>query len=122
MSMETRILPRGEWHRLAGTELESALEVLQHEDAHITVVEDDGKIVGCWAAVRYVHLEGIWVHPDYRKRGSVIRRLLVGGKSVVMALGARVFWTAAMTPEVEDLATRIGGVPLPDAKHFVVRV
>lgn len=120
--MTSRILPRDEWPKLAGTELETALEVLQHEEAHIIVVEDGDRIVGCWAAVRYVHLEGVWVHPDYRRRGSVIRRLLVGGKSLVMALGARVFWTAAMTPEIEDIVTRIGGVPLPEAKHFVVRV
>ncbi len=71
----TRILPREDYGRLAGTELEAVREQLP-ESASVVVVEDDGEIVGCWALMPVLHAEGVWIAERERKRGRVALRLL----------------------------------------------
>ena len=119
--MTSRILPVEEWPRLAGTELEAVWPVLDPQQAHIVVVEHDGAIVGCWAVIRYVHVEGVWIAPSYRKRGRVAAHLLRGMRSVARAMGAEAVWTAAVSDEVEGLIGHLGGVRLP-ADHYVMPV
>jgi hypothetical protein len=53
----TRLLPREEWARLAGTELETVYPVLP-QGSHVIVIEDDGRIVGCWAVYPQWHVHG----------------------------------------------------------------
>ena len=93
----TRILPPEEWGRLEGTELETVWPVLSPTDAQIVVVEDGPAIVGCWAVIRYVHVEGIWIAPAYRGRFAVGRRLWRAMGQVARAWGASAVWTAAVS-------------------------
>lgn len=116
--MISRLLPRDEWHRLAGTELEAAASVLP-ADAQVLVIEDNGEIVGCWSVIPYVHVEGLWIAPAHRKRSSVGRRLLTGMRRVAQALGADVVLTAATDDTVRQLITEYGGVSLPGTHHVL---
>lgn len=117
--MTSRLLSRDEWPRLVGTELETAIPHLP-ADTHVIVVENAaGAIVGCWAVLRVVHVEGLWVHPDDRKKGAVGRQLLRAMTDVARGLGATVVMTAAVTDEVRRLIEAVGGQRLP-GEHFVI--
>lgn len=119
MGLTRRVLPPEEWPALAGTEAETLWPLLDGETARIVVVEDDGAIVGCWAAFPVVHVECVWVHERYRGTGSVVRRLLSGMREAVSAMGARKVFSAALTDPVRDLLVRLGGVLVPGS-HYVV--
>lgn len=72
-----RILPREEWHRLAHTDIQAVRQYVNPDDMEVCVVENAlGDIIACWAVIRIVHLEGVWIHPDYRFRPSIARKLL----------------------------------------------
>ena len=119
--MTIRILPPSEWSRLEGTELDLARPFLPTEDTQVLVVEQDGVIVGCWAVIRYVHVEGLWIHPDHRRRGRVLRWLLTGMQRVAGALGVKAVLTAAVTDEVRALILGAGGTQLP-GDHYVLPI
>jgi ribosomal protein S18 acetylase RimI-like enzyme len=115
-----RRLPRDEWHRLAGTELATAWQYLPIRDSEILVVEaEDGTVIGCWAAIRYVHVEGLWVDPAYRRPGLVSRALWTGMQTLVRGLGVQAVLTAALTDDVRRLIVHAGGTKLP-GDHYVL--
>jgi hypothetical protein len=118
--MTTRLLPREDWCRLVGTELEPVWPVLP-PDAQVLIVEDQGAIVACWALYRLVHLEGCWIHPDHRGKGSVARRLLAGMRRTAQAMGARAVNTASVQADVSAMLTKLGAVRLGGA-HFALNV
>ena len=118
--MITRILPRVEWPRLAGTECEALWPVLP-EDARIVVVEDDGAIVACWAVYPLVHVEGLWIAPTHRKRPGVGLRLLRAAVRVAHRMGAKAVQTAALDNQVVAFARRLGAVELR-GRHFSLRI
>lgn len=119
--MTTRLLPMDEWFRLADTELGPALHVLP-DDTRIVVVEDpDGDIVGCWALIRYVHVEGVWIAPSHRKRGRVAASLLAGMQQAARDWDVQAVLTAALTDDVRQLIDHLGGQPLP-GDHFVLPI
>jgi len=123
--MTTRVLPRAEWPRLAGTELGTVWHILP-DDADVLVVEDDdGRIVGCWSTYRREHVEGVWVAEEHRGRGVVFRHLLSGMRTLVHAKGQDVVWTGALeTAEGEVVATmlkKLGAFELP-GRHFAWRI
>lgn len=116
--MTTRVLPPEEWPRLQGTELETVWPTLPQDEARIVVVEDAGQIIGCWAAFRAVHVEGVWIHPDHRGKVGVrlwraMRRVIA---DVFDAGGA---WTGSQSAEIDALlagrATEVAG------RHFLIR-
>lgn len=119
VTYQTRILPPDEWPRLAGTELETGWPVLDPANAQIVVVEDGDRIVGCWSVLRYVHVEGVWIHPDYRGRSRVAAYLLRGMRQAARSWGARAVLTAALTDQVRSLIAHLGGVQLP-GDHYVM--
>lgn len=118
-SLVTRILPFRDYRRLDGTELETVWPHLHPQDAFVVVVEQGSQIVACWALMRVWHLEGLWVHPEHRKRAGVARRLWIGMQRVAKNLGAKHAATAALTPDVAALIANAGGVQLPGS-HFVL--
>lgn len=118
--MTTRLLPRDEWSKLAGTELETAWPHLP-ETAQVVVVEDAGAIVGCWALFQQVHVEGVWIAPAHRGKASVARRLLAGMRRTAQAMGARTVATGALTDDVRQLLDRLHAVPLP-GDHYAVPI
>jgi N-acetylglutamate synthase-like GNAT family acetyltransferase len=114
----TRLLPRDEWPKLAGTELETVVTILP-DSAAVIVVEDAGVIVGCWSLLPVYHAEGIWIRPDYRRQGGVALRLLRGLRTVAKRYGARAVCTASMDTTVSTLIERIGGQKMPGT-HYTV--
>lgn len=72
--MTTRLLPREEWPRLAGTEAETIWPQLT-DAARVVVVEDATGIVGCVLLQPVLHAECLWIAPAHRGRGGVARRL-----------------------------------------------
>ena len=106
--MTTRILPKAEWGRLWETGLPPLLQ--KAPDADVYVVEDGGRVVGCVAALRVTHLEGLWVAPEYRGNAGLGRRLIRGAK----ALAARCewVWAGADTDCMRSIVERLGGVRL----------
>jgi len=121
--MRTLELTRAEWGRLAGTPLEAVLATLP-ADTRIVVVEDDaGAIVGQWACIRYVHVEGIWIAEAHRRTGSVQGRLLRAMRQVARSWGATVVLTGALDDDVRGYITRLGGARIPgDTFAFPVEV
>lgn len=117
--MTTRILPASEWSRLAGTELEQAVPHLKPEDTTVLVVEDGDQIVGCWALIRYVHAECVWVHPDHRGRCSVARRLLAFMRRTARGLGASAVITGSLNPEVSELLRKLRATALPGQSYVL---
>jgi N-acetylglutamate synthase-like GNAT family acetyltransferase len=93
----------------------------QPGQAEIVVVEHHGTIVGCWALVKIVHAECVWIDPAYRGSPTVAGRLLAGMRRVARAMGATRVVTAALTPEVERLLVKLKADALP-GRHFVLPV
>lgn len=118
--MTSRELPRAEWNRLVETEIGPALSLLP-SDTRMLVVEQDATILGAWAVIRYVHVEGVWIAPTHRKRGAVAACLLRAMKATAREMGARAVLTAALTDEVRALCTHLGGVQLP-GDHFAIPI
>jgi N-acetylglutamate synthase-like GNAT family acetyltransferase len=118
--MTTRTLPRAEWSRLVGTELETVAPLLP-EAAEVVIVEADNQLVACWAVYPLIHVEGVWIHPDHRGKGSAARRLLRGMRTTAQRMGARAVSTAACTPEIATLLDKLGAVRL-DGAHYALNV
>lgn len=102
--MTSRLLPREEWKRLTGTELETILPFLDaDQDAHVIVVEENDAVVGCWALVRIWHAEGLWIAANHRGKGSVARHLLRMLRRVGAALGVPGVMTASVSDDVTHM-------------------
>lgn len=114
MKLATRILPTNEWPRLAGSDVGEALPYHRPEDVQIVVVEDEGTIVGTWAVLRVVQLEGVWIEPSYRKHGAVAKRLMDRALAEARALAPAFAFTGSQTPEVAALLEKhLGAKRLP---------
>lgn len=114
--MTSRILPRAEWPRLVGTELEHVWPVLSEED-RIVVVEEDGAIVACHGLWWALHLDGLWKQPG---TGAGVSRLLWETvQQTAWEMGARTVMTTAIDPRVRRLLTHVDAVPVP-GEFFVV--
>lgn len=118
--MTDRILPQSEWSKLDGTEIGRAIPYMNPNDMFIVVVEDGDRIVATWSALRVVQLEGVWIHPDYRKRVSVVRRLLSRTMAIARSMAPHWAFTGAETPEVADLLTKhLGAVKYPADQYLI---
>ena len=119
--MYLHFIPREEWpSKLAGTELETVWPHLP-EGARVVGVFDGELLVGCWAVFPIVHVEGLWVHPEYRKNPRVGRRLLFGMTQAALGMGARAVNTAAVTDDVAAMLDKAGAVELP-GRHFSLKI
>ena len=108
--MTARVLPRKEWHRLTGTQLETVVPVLRRERGRVLVVEQDGAIVGCVALYRLWHLEGLEI-----KRPSSTRALLGAIKAQTAQMPGVVSW--AQNPIVGEFLERLGAEVMP-GRHY----
>lgn len=118
--MTTRELPRDEYARLVGTELETVAPLLP-ESARVLVVEDGDQIVGCWTFFSVLHAEGLWIADSHRKRGSVARHLWCGMRQMVAQMGAKGVNTAAVSDDVKALLEKVGAIELPGT-HYVMQI
>lgn len=117
--MTTRLLPVEEWHKLAGTELETVVPHLTPERVSIIVVEDGGQVVGCWALMTVLHCEGLYIAPAYRGKGSVARRLWTTMRGLARDFGARSVATSACSDEVRALLAHVGAVRVPGESYVM---
>lgn len=109
MGLTRRVLPRDEYHRLAGTELESVAPTLP-DGCQVLVVEDGGDIVACWALLRVLHVEGAWVAASHRTVAS--RHLLRGMADLVADAGGAAVLTGSRSPRVTRLLRGLGATKL----------
>lgn len=115
--MTARELPVSEWHRLAGTELATVAPLMRQDTSRVLVIEDEGRIVGCWALFPVWHVEGIWIDERYRCRGSVARRLLSGMRRWIRESGLSAVVTSALSPDIEALLVRLNAYALPGSAY-----
>jgi hypothetical protein len=111
-----RVLPGEEFPRLADLPFAQAYGVPDPRYAQILVAEDPtGTIVGVWAALNTVHLDGLWIAEDYRKTSRVASQLLRGMKRLLTSLGIVHSFTMISyeTPEVLQLSLKAGFQQLP---------
>jgi hypothetical protein len=116
----SRLLPRAEFGRLAGTELEAVAPVLP-PDAHVVVVEQGDQVIACWALIPTFHCEGLWIAPEHRGKGRVAGRLWEAMRTLCRSLGIRTVATASLSPDVDRLLAHVGAMELP-GKQFVMRM
>lgn len=107
--MTARVLPKAEWSRLEGTQLETVVPILP-DGATVMVVESDGAIVGCAALYPLWHVEGLELRVP-----TAARPLLELIRAQTAALPAVVSW--AQNPIVGEFLTRLGGEVMP-GQHF----
>ena len=118
--MITRILPPSEYQKLLGTELGILVESGRiPENTEVLVVEDGDRIVGCWSLMRYYHCEGIWIHPDYRLKPSVTRRLWTGMQDLAAMKGINVLLTGCLQRKIQRLLERAGAVQIPGLTYAI---
>ena len=119
--MTSRLLPRDEWPKLAGTLLESVWPSLP-ANAIITVVERDGRIVGCSCLFLCWHQEAAWISPELRGNAGVVRSLVRGMKDAIDELGINEVWMMSTEPSNTALIKKFGSAVHMTADHFAVKV
>lgn len=107
--MTERRLPPEEWHRLHGTPLEPLVPAMDPAKWRVVVVEDqNGCIIGTWAAMRNVLAEGLWIDPAHRGMAGVGRRLMKAMQRECFVMGAREFCTVTTSDDVRRMAEKLG--------------
>ena len=115
----SRVLPPAEWSRLADTDIPSVFPYVTPETMRVIVVEDGDRIVAACALLTIVHLEGLWVHPEYRHKPGVARRLLTATLTLARSM-TRWAMTAAQDDTVRRLLTKhLGAVHVPGDMYIV---
>lgn len=119
--MITHLLPVEDWRIVADTDLGRVLPLLTScaDDVKILAAFDDsGELVGCWGALRMVHVEGVWVTPRLRGKASVQRRMMRAMKEAIAPWGVSSAVTGATERSVEALIMAHGGTKLPPTYVF----
>ena len=108
----TRVLPTVEWERLRPFPF--ATNGLPDPELTTIVVSENGagEIVGIWAALTAVHLDGLWVHPDHHDT-IIAGQLLRTMKDTLQAYGISVSFTVIQDPAVMVLAYKAGMIRAP---------
>lgn len=119
--MTSRILPREEWAKLAGTEAEPLIAHFDPARTSILVVEHDGAIVGTWTLMEVLHAECLWIAPAHRKHSAVARRLWAFMRRTAREMGVSIVATAAVSDDVRGLLAHVGATKV-DGDHYAMRV
>lgn len=107
-----RVLAPSEYPRLLGLPLVDAVPDPEH--SRVVVAEHDGNIVGYWMAVEVVHLEPLWVHPKWRKKGLAVE-LWQALKRCLDACRVRGAFSHVREPSLVAWAMNLGFTPLRGA-------
>src|SRR5262245_30715389 len=103
-----RELPPDEWDRLRAMPFGSQ-GLPDPQLAKVLVAEDeDGEIVGIWAAMTVVMLDGLWIKPTHRRVTWLAMKLLRAMRTLLVGLGVRQSFTIASTSDVLVLALKAG--------------
>lgn len=119
--LTTRILPRGEWPRLAGTLLDPAWKGFD-DSARVIVVERDGTIVATAALFQAWHLDAVWLAEQERGNAAVGRALLREVRAQVAEIGTPEVAMMALTDEGRRICEGLGEAVHLDCDHFAVKV
>ena len=117
--MTVRELPVAEWSRLAGTELERVAPLFTPHETRILVIEQDGQIVGTIAAWLAWHVDGLWIHPTYRRRGDVFRRLRSALQGWMQREHVHAVIAGSNSADMRAYLLRLHAVPLPEAFAYL---
>lgn len=112
-ALVVRVLPPEDWHRLAGTSLDATWRALDPEQTLVIVVEQHGDILGCWAALTTVHVEGLWIRPDLRGQTVVARALLGHMLQELRSRQVHEVLTQVTDPIIEAMCVKAGGTKVP---------
>lgn len=112
--MITRVLPITEWDKLPES-LDPIVMKLLPSRSRVVVVEDDGEIVGHVLVFMIAHAECLEIAPKYRKKASVLRRLLKGMYAAANELGVDRVWAASVSAEMTGILAHpsLSGTPIP---------
>ena len=103
--MTARVLDYAEWDRLPDY-MDPVLMRIRPVESRVCVVENDqGEIVARWLLYPALLAEDLWIHPDYRKRVSVGRKLWRLVQSAARELGFTQMVSSVMTDDVRALVT-----------------
>ena len=113
-----RELQPDEFYKLEGHEALKGVGVPSSDCARILIAErEDGTIVGFQMLVSVVHLEPIWVHPDYR--GSMVPiRLWKAATRLVDALRIKMAFSFSQDSTIAGYLDRLGLRRLPYVVHL----
>lgn len=117
--MTTRLLPPEDWSRLDGTESAEMLQFCDPVATRVIVVEDGSEIVGAWVLSQHMHVDGLWIAPDYRKQPSVARPLMRAMQRLSRRLGALVVVATVRDDRTKVMAERLGGRPLQGTTYLI---
>ncbi len=76
-------------------------------NVRIVVAEKGGELVGFQCLIAVLHLEPIWVHPDYRKT-TVAARLFRKAASLLDEFHTKVAYCFSETPLISNYLQRLG--------------
>jgi hypothetical protein len=108
-----RRLPDAEFARLADLPF-STNGIPDPAGAAILVAETpEGEIVGLWAAMTAIHLDGLWIAPPYRRTTHIAGRLLRGMRALLTSLDIPRAVTLVQADDVLMLALKAGFVRVP---------
>lgn len=112
MSIQIRQLPFEEWDKLEG--LPIATNGLPNPDtsAIIAAQDEDGNVIGVWAAMTPIVLEGLWIREDHR-HSTVAGRLLINMKQFLRSINVDRAFTLVQAPEIKALAEKAGFNAIP---------
>lgn len=101
--MTARVLDYEEWHKCPDY-MDAVLMTMKPGTSRICVVENEqGEIVARWLLYPVLFAEDLWVHPDYRKRVSVGRKLWRLVHRAATELGFGHMLVTAMDDEIKTL-------------------
>ena len=121
MEYIVRVLPEAEWPRLASTDMQMAQIQKAATTGGVIVVEDEDTIIACGAVMLCAHLEGVWVHPDYRRSVSVGRKLWTAIKKSLAAFGVTGFYGSTVSLDGLSDILSLKGTEL-EGRHFIMDV
>jgi hypothetical protein len=115
-----RLLLDEEYPRLLDLPFAGAQRLPDPALSLVLIAENEaGAIVGVWAALTTVHLDGLWVDPAYRKTSRVAVQLLRTMKETLGARGILHSFTYVESTEVLLLALKAGFTRLPGDLLFL---
>ena len=118
--MTTRILQVDEWRSLsADARLIPVVGALPDDAVLLAVYDDEGEIVGTWAAFQRWHVEGVYIVPEHRHGPGVARRLLAGMSRLLTSVGASTAITFANRRAVRLLIAKLGGRKVPGSCYVL---
>lgn len=122
-----RDLPCEEWDRLLGFEPFASQGLPPPETSRIIVAEVASaagpQIVAYWGLFFALHAEPLWIHPDYRRRPGLVRRLWTGMLDTMRSLNASTAFACVFDENVptQRLAGKAEFTKLPGSLYYFTR-